>query len=78
MTETIQPRSWKTTVYATDKDSHIQKPETEDNKNILLTFSHNLSILYENINAFNYLIERYVSESKKLEQILNTMKAQEE
>jgi len=78
MTETIQPRSWKTTVYVTDKDSHIQKPETEDNKNSLLTFTHNLNILYENVNALNYLVERYVSESKKLEQILNTIKAQEE
>jgi hypothetical protein len=76
MTETIQPHSWKTTVYEADKDLHIQKPETEDSMSPLLTLSHNLNNLYENMNKLNYLVKEYVSQTKELEKILYR-KAQE-
>jgi hypothetical protein len=72
MTESIQPRSWKTAVYVTDNDSHIQKPETEeDNMSLLFTLSNSLNKLYENINMFNNLVKKYEIESKKFEQILH-------
>jgi hypothetical protein len=77
MTETIQPHSWETVVYATDKDLHIQKPETKDNRDPLLTLSNNLNELYENINMLNYMLKDYVSQTKKLEQILDTIKVKE-
>jgi len=70
MTETIQPYSWKTSVNVPDNVSRIQKPETEDDTNPMLALSKNLNTLYESINMLNHLVKRYVSESKKFEQIL--------
>jgi len=78
MTETIQPCSWKTVVNVTNKDLRTQKPETEGNMSPLLTLSNNLNNLYENINMLNYMIKRYVSQTKKLEQIFNTIKVKEQ
>ena len=77
MTETIQPHSCKTSVNVTDKDLHLQKPETKDNMSPLLTLSQNLNDLYKNMSWLNYLVKEYVSQTKKLEEILY-QKAQEE
>jgi len=77
MTKTIQPRSWKTEIYVTDNDLLIKKPGTEDTASLLLTLSNNLNNLYENINRLNYLIKRYVSQNKKMEQILYPNKKEE-
>ena len=55
MTKTIQPNS---TIYVMEKDLHIQKPETEDNKNLLLTLFDGLNNLCEKLNRLNYLIQR--------------------
>jgi hypothetical protein len=78
MTETIQPRSWETVVHVTNNDLHIQKPETKDTMDPLLTLSNNLNNLYENINKLNYMLKNYVNQTKKLEQILDTIKVKEE
>jgi len=69
MTKTIQPCSWKTTVYVTDKDLRIKKPE-EDNISLLLTLSNNLNTLHENLNSFNYMVKRYVNLNNKLVQTI--------
>jgi len=73
MTETIQPCSWKTEVYATDKDLHIQKPETENNMGLFLSVLDSLNNLYEKLSRLNYLVQK-----KTMEQILYQKKAQEE
>jgi len=78
MTETIQPRSWETVIHITDNNSHIQKPEKENSMSSLLTLSNNLNNLHENINRLNYMIKNYVSQTKRLEQIFDTIKVKEQ
>jgi hypothetical protein len=65
MTQTIQPRSWKISIYVTNNDLPIQKPEAEDNKSLMLSVFDNLNNLYEKLNRLNYVIQR-----RKIKQIL--------
>jgi len=78
MTETIQPRSWETEVHVTGNDLHMQKPETEDNLSSLLTLSNNLNTLYESLNKLNYMLENYVNQTKKLEQVFYVISEKEQ
>jgi len=67
MTKTIQPCSWETVVCT----------ETKDNTRSLFALSNNLNELYENMNKLNYMLKDYVSQTKKLEQILHTIGTKE-
>jgi hypothetical protein len=48
------------------KDKAINKPEKEDNIDLLLNVFDELNTLYERLNKLNYVVKR-----KKIEQILN-------
>jgi len=65
MTQTIQPRSWKISIYVTNNDLPIQKPEAEDNKSLMLSVLDSLNNLYEKLNRLDYVIQR-----RKIKQIL--------
>ena len=58
MTQTIQPRSWKTTINVKDRDLPIQKSEAEDNERLLLSLFDSLNNLYENLVRINYVIQQ--------------------
>ena len=64
MTQTVQLRSGVTLCEA-DKDLTVQKPETEDNRSLLLSIFDCLNNLYENLNKLNYVLQR-----KNIERIL--------
>jgi len=57
MSRTIQPRSW---VSLNDNDENLveNKPETEDNKALLLSVFDGLNNLYEKINRLDYILQR--------------------
>jgi len=57
MTHTIQPRS-VAVLNETGKDLNIQKPETEDNRNLLLAVIDSLNNLNEKINRLSYLVQK--------------------
>jgi len=59
----MQPYSC--TLCETGEDVTANKPETEDNRRLLLLLFDNLNKLRENLNRLNYLLER-----KKIELIL--------
>jgi len=64
MTKTTQPCSWAVLDNA-GKDLTIKKPETEDNRSLLLAVFDSLNNLSEKINRLNYLIKR-----RNIEQII--------
>ncbi|MDR2923302.1 MAG: hypothetical protein LBU85_08180 [Treponema sp.] len=64
MTQTTQPRSWAVLSEAR-KDLTIKKPETEDNRSLLLSVFDSLNTLHEKLSRLDYVIQR-----KNIEQIL--------
>jgi len=64
MTKTIQFRS-HVTLCETNKVLTIQKPETEDNRALLLAVFDSLNNLYEKLNKLNFALQR-----KNIEQLL--------
>jgi len=64
MTQTTQPCSWAVLNNA-DKGLTKNKPETEDNRKLLLSLFDSMNNLFEKLNRLNYLIQR-----KKLEQCI--------
>ena len=65
ITQTTQPCS-RATLNDPGKDLTINKHETEDNMDLLLSIFDDLNNLYEMLNRLDYLIER-----KEIEQIIN-------
>jgi len=65
MTQTTQPCSWAVLNKA-DKSLTRNKPETEDNRKLLLSVFDSMNNLCEKLNRLNYLLQR-----RKLEQIIN-------
>jgi hypothetical protein len=65
LTKTVQPRSGAF-LHDAGKDMAINKPEKEDNIDLLLNVFDELNILYERLNRLNYAVKR-----KKIEQILH-------
>jgi len=76
MTKTIQPRSWKTALYATDNDLQIQKTEAEKTEILMCTLLENLENLQKMYNILLDLAKKnnslcvaglpYLQEIKKL------------
>ena len=64
MTQTTQPRSWALLNNA-GKDLNISKPETEDNKSLLLSIFDSLNELCEKLSKLEYVLTR-----KNIEKIL--------
>ena len=64
MTQTTQPRSWATLSEA-GKDLTIGKPQTEDNRSLMLSVFDSLNELCEKLSRLEYLLKR-----KSIEQIL--------
>ena len=64
MTQTTQPCSWAV-LNKPDKGLTKNKPEPENNRELLLSVFDSLNNLNEKINRLHYLIQR-----KKLEQII--------
>ena len=64
MTQTTQPRSWAT-LSETGKDLTIRKPQTEDNRSLVLSVFDSLNELCEKLSRLEYLLKR-----KSIEQIL--------
>jgi len=62
MTQTTQPCSWAVLNKA-DRSLAKNKPETEDNRELLLSLFDSLNNLCEKLNRLNYVIQR-----RKLEQ----------
>jgi DUF1365 family protein len=70
MAKTIQPRTWKTALYDPDKNYHIQKPKTEDNKSLYYSLIDDLNELYKLLCKLNFLtqeknIKQSFTEKKK-------------
>jgi hypothetical protein len=63
MPQTIQPRSWAL-LNETGKDLTINKPETDDNRILLLQLFDSLNNLYEKLNRLNYEIQKKKLETK--------------
>jgi len=61
MTKTVQPSS-QASLSETDKDLNIHKPETENNKNLLLSLFDDMNELQEMLNRLDYLLERKIIE----------------
>jgi hypothetical protein len=70
MAKTIQPRTWKASLYEPDKNYYIQKPKKEDNKSLYFSLIDDLNELYKLLCRLNYLtqernIKQSFSEKKK-------------
>jgi len=61
MTKTIQPHS-PIILNEPNKNLIIQKPETENYENLLLSLFNNMSDLYESLNKLNHVIEKKITE----------------
>jgi hypothetical protein len=57
MTQTTQPCSWAV-INKKNNISTNNKPETEDNRELLLSLFDSLNKLYEKLNRLNYMIQR--------------------
>jgi len=64
MSKTIQPCSWAT-LGKEEKEPEKNKPQTEDNRTILLSIIDNLNKLSETVNKLDNVLER-----KRIEQML--------
>jgi len=57
MSRTIQPRSWASLSNA-GENLNEKKPETENNKTLLISLFDNLNTLKEKLNKLDYLLKR--------------------
>jgi hypothetical protein len=60
-TQTTQSRSLAALSEA-EKDSTVNKPETEDNAGLLFTIYKNLNELYEKLNRLSYVMGKKIVE----------------
>jgi len=68
MPRTIQPRTWKTALYETDKNYHIQKPKEDENMELYLSILDNLNKLYKTLCRINYLSQKRIIEQSFTEE----------